>query len=490
MKTRVEAAQNWPGFSEVISEVKGDGSNVSQNIRSTLLNCLKEQYSLLGLNLPKNFERLENPNSRTITTGHQLQLFGGPAFLHYKVLTAIRKSKETGAVPVFWLASEDHDFKEISWVWGEKEKHIWETKDTGSAVGMLSTQGLREAFECWSDDLDVAVDDIDETLVSSSGLSYSQFYIKLMHLWYGDKGLVVIDASHKDLKNLFSNHFAKELAGNGLFSLLNSHVPIKPREINLFYSPKGGKRIGIIKEGGKIRSGEIELNTEGAEWEIWARENAELLSPSVLLRPIYQEFLLPNSHVILGPSEMSYWMQIADAFEEFELNAPTLFLRDHVIIVEKDDADLLGELGWSIENGWLTSDDLVRKEIDSYLKREFEGVGLVDLADGVGLSEIVEGLGLDIDITPLHSDVPFREKKKVQKLVTKKAKQKVKQLLEVRVKRIEEAHSRIMKNRIPQDRWVNFHVLSKSLGGFTNLRDKLLETKGAETPVMQVIVVG
>ena len=83
-----------------------------------------------------------------------------------------------------------------------------------------------------------------------------------------------------------------------------------------------------------------------------------------------------------------------------------------------------------------------------------------------------------------------RTKKKVQQLVIKKAKQKVKQLLEARVKRIEEAHSKIMRNRIPQDRWGNFHVLSKSLGGFTNLRDKLLETKGAETPVMQMIVAG
>lgn len=490
MKTRVETAQNWPGFSKVISEVKGAGSNVSQNIRSTVINCLKEQYSLLGLDLPKGFERLENPNSRTITTGHQLQLFGGPAYLHYKVITTIRKAKETGDVPVFWLASEDHDFKEISWVWGEKEKHIWETKDTGSEVGRLSTKGLREAFECWSNDLGVDVDDIAQIIASSSGLSYSQFYIKLMHLWYGDKGLVVIDASHKDLKNLFSNHFAKELKGDGLHSLLNSHLPVKPREINLFYSPKSGKRIGIIKEGGKIRSGEVELNTEGDKWEIWAKENAESLSPSVLLRPIYQEFLLPNSHVVLGPSEMRYWMQIADAFGEFKLNAPTLFLRDHVLILEKEDADILGELGWSIENGWWTFDDLVRMEIDSYLKREFDGLGIVELDDGFGLSEVVEGLGLDIDIKPLHSDVPFREKKKVQKLVIKKAKQKVKKLLEARVKRIEEAHSRIIRNRIPQDRWCNFHVLSKSMGGFTNLRDKLLETKGAEIPIMQMIVAG
>ena len=267
-------------------------------------------------------------------------------------------------------------------------------------------------------------------------------------------------------------------------------MPVKPREINLFYSPNGGKRIGIIKEGGKIRSGDVELNAEGDEWEVWAKENAESLSPSVLLRPIYQEFVLPNSHVILGPSEMRYWTQITDVFEEFGLKAPTLYLRDHVLILEKEDADILGELGWSVEKGWWTFDDLVRLEIDSYLKREFDGVGIVDLADGVGLSEVVDGLGLDIDIKSLHSDVPFREKNKVQKLVIKKAKQKVKKLLEARVKRIEEAHSRIIRNRIPQDRWCNFHVLSKSLGGFSNLRDKLLETKGTEIPVMQVIVVG
>ena len=63
-------------------------------------------------------------------------------------------------------------------------------------------------------------------------------------------------------------------------------------------------------------------------------------------------------------------------------------------------------------------------------------------------------------------------------------------LIITRVKRIEEAQSRIIRNRLPQERWCNFHVLSKSMGGFTNLRDKLLETKGAENPVMQMIVAG
>ena len=60
-------------------------------------------------------------------------------------------------------------------------------------------------------------------------------------------------------------------------------MPVKPRDINLFYSPKGVKRIGIVKQGGKIKSGDVELNAEREEWEVWAKENAESLSPSVLL---------------------------------------------------------------------------------------------------------------------------------------------------------------------------------------------------------------
>ena len=112
MEIRVDGANNWPGFSELVCEVEGDKDGCDAAVFEVVVKSLKEHYAEIGLELP-NAGRLAEVGVRTATVGHQLQLFGGPAFLHYKVITAIRKAEEVGAVPVFWLASEDHDLSLI-----------------------------------------------------------------------------------------------------------------------------------------------------------------------------------------------------------------------------------------------------------------------------------------------------------------------------------------------------------------------------------------
>ena len=89
----IDSAENWPGFSELLCEVKGTVPKWSQSVSKVVVKTLKGQYYDLGLELPIGFERLENPNVNTVTTGHQLQLFGGPAFFHYKTITAIRNGR-------------------------------------------------------------------------------------------------------------------------------------------------------------------------------------------------------------------------------------------------------------------------------------------------------------------------------------------------------------------------------------------------------------
>ena len=129
-----------------------------------MLSVLKSQYELAETTLPSTFEKLSSENVRTVTVGHQLQLFGGPAFLHYKVITAIRKARELDAVPVFWLASEDHDFAEVQWVFGESEKHIWQADHRGEEVGRITLTGLLEAFESWNNDLEEDVSGVKSLL--------------------------------------------------------------------------------------------------------------------------------------------------------------------------------------------------------------------------------------------------------------------------------------------------------------------------------------
>ena len=189
MKTRVEAAQNWPGFSEVISEVKGNGSNVSLQIRRTLLNCLKEQYSFLGLSPPRDFDRLENPNSRTITTGHQLQLFGGPAFLHYKVITAIRKAQETNIRDKFQLIeAKRYVNQEVKSAFAQYNSSLIKVNSSKKQfeANQIALEGVKEEFELGTrtnlDVLDAEQEFLDSqvSMISSENNSkLSMFYLLL-----------------------------------------------------------------------------------------------------------------------------------------------------------------------------------------------------------------------------------------------------------------------------------------------------------------------
>ena len=156
---RIDSANNWPGLSELTCKIKGTKTQWQNSTQNLVVKTLRHQYSSLDLDPPQGFEKLDSPAVTTVTTGHQLQLFGGPAFLHYKTITAIRKAHqlstpESPVVPVFWLASEDHDFEEIRCVYGRSTKHCWSADSRSRMIGSLSLEGLLDTFKSWSEDLD------------------------------------------------------------------------------------------------------------------------------------------------------------------------------------------------------------------------------------------------------------------------------------------------------------------------------------------------
>ena len=116
------------------------------------MRALDAQYAASGLTLPESVRSLAHPDCRVVTVGHQLVLAGGPAFFHHKILSAIRVarglSKASGQpiVPVFWMASEDHDWKEIATVYGATQAHDWVPAhpDVPHPVGDLELEGVEE----------------------------------------------------------------------------------------------------------------------------------------------------------------------------------------------------------------------------------------------------------------------------------------------------------------------------------------------------------
>ena len=517
-------AREYPGLSTLVldhlanqpSDLNFHKEKWNTEIKETLCDVLDKQYTNLGLAIPSGLFKMREEGVSTVTTGHQLQIAGGPAFLHYKTITTIRLARkieeETGkkVVPVFWLASEDHDFKEVSWVNGETEKHVWSSPSEALKlpVGRLPLQGVKECLESWGADIGQGFEDVKADIKSiydcyelsvKNGETYSDLFRRWMHLWYGETDLIVLDADSPKLKALATELFSGEFTENGISAsvrktsneLINkgfkatAHI----RDVNLFYMPDGESRVGIIKDDvGGFRAGEIVLNSSGLDWGKWCEENAEKLSPSVLLRPLYQELLLPNLRVVVGPGELSYWKQLEGAFKLKEIEMPGLHLRDHVLVLDNEMQALALEVGWSLEKGWWDESEWVSKWIKGQLPSETKDVD-VALAD---IKQLIQDASSIVDSTlngaATASAIGMQ---KVWEAQQKKIKKAIRRQNPDKIKAISKSASRIFKKNNPQDRYMSFHHLSSHLGGFDSFRDLLLNAdvphKNATISFMHIV---
>ena len=500
-------AREYPGLSNLVldhlahqsSDLNLHDSLGNKNIKDTVCHVLEEQYRHLNLALPAGVRKFREDGVRTVTTGHQLQIAGGPAFLHYKTITAIRLArqieKETGekVVPVFWLASEDHDFKEVSWVNGDVDKHVWSSPlgDLKHPVGRLTLDGVNDCLASWAKDMGQGGPDFSSDVQSISeccDLSqknkecYSDLFRRWMHVWYGDTELVVIDADSPKLKALAADLFADEFTAKGIRDSVrktsddlnakgykaSAHI----RDVNLFYMPEGAPRVGIIKdEFGGFAAGDQTLNKEGLEWREWCEENAEKLSPGALLRPLYQELLLPNVRVILGPGELSYWKQLEGAFAFKQMDMPGLHLRDHVLVLDKDMQAHAKEVGWSFEKGWWDENEWVSKWLERQLPNKTKEIDVM-LSD---LRQVIEDVSSAVDQTlkPAAS-ASASGMRKIWEAQQKKMKKAIRRKHPDKINAISRSASRICRKNSPQDRFMNFHHLASHFGGFHALRDRLI----------------
>ena len=200
---------NLSGFEKQIALRKGKDKILD---RKTLVHSLQNQYK----NIPtspltgNNIESLLRENTFTITTGHQLNLFTGPLYFLYKIISTInlttqlkKEFPESNFVPIYWMATEDHDFEEIQYFNFQGKKIKWKREAAG-AVGRLSTEGLESVFNDFAQKLGASKNAIEiKALFKRSYLEHNNLAEATRFLaneLFGDYGLVIIDADHKDLK--------------------------------------------------------------------------------------------------------------------------------------------------------------------------------------------------------------------------------------------------------------------------------------------------
>ncbi len=325
--------------------------------RAVLVRELKLQYQKLEVSdaVLTNIESLSQENTFSVTTGHQLNLFTGPLYFLYKIVSAINlaselneKYSEAHFVPVYWMATEDHDFEEINFFNLKGKKFQWNSHQAGAgkdAVGNLDTEGLTEVFELFSAEIGNSRNAerlknlFKNAYLDHSNLTDATFY--LANELFKDYGLVILDADNQHLKREFLPYMERELTEHisykttgGLTENLKElgyGVQVNPREINLFYLANG-LRERIIEQEGRYYVNTTQLSWSPQEILKELHKHPECFSPNVMLRPLYEEVILPNLCYIGGGGELAYWFELKEFFKAVQVPFPILLLRNSALI--------------------------------------------------------------------------------------------------------------------------------------------------------------
>jgi bacillithiol biosynthesis cysteine-adding enzyme BshC len=360
-----------------------------QSKRDVLTDTLLKQYAEIGIDKKQakavfaNIESLKDTNTFTVTTGHQLALFTGPLFFIYKILSTIRLAEELKIkhpdkhfVPVFWMASEDHDFAEINHVFMNGNKIEWDLNSNNQPVGVLDTTAIQEAIIKLKAELGEsnALIDLFEKAYAESG-NLSRATRKIVHALFADYGLVILEPNTVELKKEFTEIMLDDVLKQTSFNALidtngklgrNYKLQITGREINFFYlSNEGRNLIKKTKKGFEINNTSIVFSEVEIESEI--KNNPERFSPNVVLRPVYQEAVLPNLAYIGGPGEIAYWLQLKDVFATHKIQFPMVVLRNSIMLLRKAMLHKLDKRKVTIEQLFLKEDELIKQ----FIKAEY-----------------------------------------------------------------------------------------------------------------------
>ncbi len=358
--------------------------------RKDLVEVLHEQYPGLSETHPvyAQIEALADPDTFTIVTAHQPTLLLGPLYFVYKAITTINLAKAVQAstgkriVPVFVLGSEDHDLEELNHINLFGKRLEWQPGEHG-AVGNMQTGSLSSVLDALKEILggSEAAQALFQRIENAytTRLTFAAATQALLHEFMGRLGLVVLNMSHPALKRHFIPVMRAELLDNTAFRLVNetieqlNHLGFKtqaaPREINLFYLTPGSRE-RIVREGNLYKV--LNTNLVFSEKEILdeLERHPECFSPNVVLRPLYQEMILPNLAYVGGGGELAYWLERKSLYEHLGVNFPMLVRRNSVQWFDRDAVKKMNKLGFTAEAFFADSETLVREYIARHAAAE------------------------------------------------------------------------------------------------------------------------
>jgi bacillithiol biosynthesis cysteine-adding enzyme BshC len=431
----------------------------------------------------ENIEWLEKENTFTITTGHQLNLFTGPLYFLYKIISAINLAKELKEtypeyhfVPVYWMATEDHDFDEINYFNFKGKKVQWSRQASG-AVGRLNTEGLDKVLKVFTASLGFGTNAnalkklFEKAYLDHDNLAEATRY--LANELFGVYGLVIIDADSHELKSQFAPYIKKELTEqisytkvsetNEKINNLGFNVQVNPREINLFYL-KEDLRERIVNQNGTYFVNDTDISFTESEILAELETHPERFSPNVIMRPLYQEVILPNLCYIGGGGELAYWFQLKSYYKAVEVPFPILLLRNSALIITAKQTEKLDKLGVSISELFLNQEELVNQHVKKHSKIDIDFSPQKEHLQNQ--FKALYKLAEETDKS-FYGAVAAQEKKQLKGLLNleKRLLKAQKRKLKDQISRITEIQNQLFPGQSLQERNLNFSELYLQFGG-------------------------
>src|ERR1019366_3566764 len=285
-----------------------------------------------------------------------------------------KKYPEYNFVPVYWMASEDHDFEEIKNINLYGKKIIWDNPEAKGAVGKLKVATLNLMLDELkqilgdSENAKELIQLFSDAYLQQNNLTDATRYL-VNHL-FSDYGLVILDGDDVSLKSEFSEIIKDDILNNTNYKLVNQTISklnkigfkaqVNPREINFFYMIDN-VRERIIFDSSKFKVQSLGIAFSKEEILAELKNHPERFSPNVVTRPIYQQMILPNLAYVGGPGEIAYWLEYKAMFDFHKVNLPVLIPRNFVMLIDEKYNQQIKKLGFALMDIFKDTEILIKE---------------------------------------------------------------------------------------------------------------------------------
>ena len=355
-----EHSVDYNGIAAAITQRQKHNTN-----RQLLVQVLTKKYQHFTLSAKQqnNIQLLLQPNTFTITTAHQPNIFTGHLYFIYKILHAVKIADELNTnlpdkhfVPIYYMGSEDADLEELGHVFIDGVKYTWQTNQTGAVGRMLIDESLINILKKISGQL--LVHPFGQQLVNmmyqcyTIGNTIEQATFLLVQQLFAQYGLLVLLPDDADLKASFLPIITKELEEQFSFKKVQETAAVFPtkyklqasgRPLNLFYLQHQSRK-RIEWDGHQFNVVDTNVVFSKQAMLDAFTTHPEKCSPNVILRPVFQEWVLPNIAFVGGGGEIAYWLELKKVFDAVDVPYPMLIVRNSFLIIEPQHVQVINKL--------------------------------------------------------------------------------------------------------------------------------------------------